>query len=651
MYIANVPNRGSTPTILLRESYREEGKVKSRTLANLTKLPKEAISVLRSFLAGDNLQPVEDAFEIIASRHCGHVQAVLLTMQRLGFANLLASRSSRQRNLVLAMVAARLLNPDSKLATTRWWHITDLPSALSVSDANENDLYEAMDWLLERQGHIEKKLAARHLQDGGMALYDLTSSYFEGVTCSLAERGHHRDGKKGKLQVNYGLLTDPRGCPVSVSVFDGNTGDPKTLLPQVVKVRETFGISRIAVVGDRGMITQKQIDKLSDIEGIDWITALRPEPIKKLVAGGTIQMELFDETNLFELAHPDFPGERLIACRNPELAKRRAAKRKSLLAATCKELEIVRCMVVRDRLQGQQEIEARVSSVLKNYRIGKYYELDIRDDGFTFDVDLGKVMESLGSADPQVNEKRLARYQRHAEAIATKLEKARLKIERGRLYGKDQIGVRVGKVLNKYKVGKHFKLDIHDDRFDFEIDQDKVKAEAALDGIYVVRTNLPEEQMTAQDTVRGYKRLSQVERAFRSFKTVDLKVRPIHHRLENRVRAHILLCMLAYYVQWHMLEAWRPLLFSDEEQQAKETRDPVAPAQRSQAALQKARSKLLADGSPAHSFQTLLAELSSIVQNVCRITTGGPNASTFEVTTTPTQEQQRAFDLLKSIQS
>ena len=568
MYIAKVPNRNSPPAFLLREGYREHGKVKTRTLANLSKLPPEAIAALACVLKGERLVQASEAFEVVASFQHGHVEAVLDAMRRLGFAKLIGSRPSRERNLVVAMVVARILEPDSKLATTRSWHLTTLPTLLDVDDADEDDLYAALDWLLKRQGRIEKKLAARHLKLDGLALYDLSSSYFEGTTCLLAALGHNRDGKKGKLQVNYGLLTNPRGIPVSVSVFEGNTGDPKTLLPQVTKLQKNFGIERFVLVGDRGMITQKQVDTLREIEGIDWIAALRPEAIKKLVAGGAIQMGLFDEQNLFELTHPSFPGERLVACRNPELAKRRAHKRQSLLEATTLELEKVR------RIVG-----------------------------------------------------------------------------RGRLQGKDKIGVRVGKVVNKYKVAKHFKLDIEKNRFDFEIDHDKVATEAALDGIYVVRTSLPEQRMSRDDTVRSYKLLGQVERAFRSFKTLDLKIRPIRHRLEGRVRAHIFLCMLAYYVQWHMREAWRPLLFCDEDQEAKKTRDPVATAKRSAPALKKVHSKTLDDGNKTHSFQTLLNLLSSIVRNVCRIPGTHSNAPTFEVVTQRSATQKRAYELLETIET
>jgi hypothetical protein len=566
MYITRVPNRNSPPAVLLRESYREDGKVKTRTLANLSKLPAESIEVLRRSLQGEALVSPRNAFEVIASPHHGHVEAVLQAMRRLGFAELIASRPSRQRDLVVAMVVARILEPHSKLATTRWWHTTTLPSLLAVGDADEDELYQALDWLLERQERIEDKLAARHLERDALALYDLSSSYFEGVTCPLAALGHNRDGKKGKLQVNYGLLTNRQGIPVSVSVFKGNTADPKTLLPEVAKVQGRFGLERFVLVGDRGMITQKQVDALREIEGVDWIAALRPEAIRKLIASGALQMGLFDERNLFELTHPEFPDERLMACRNPELARRRAAKRVSLIEATTEELEKVRGMV-----------------------------------------------------------------------------------QRGRLRGADAIGVRVGKVINKYKVAKHFTLEIAERSFEFQVNDQQVVAEAALDGIYVVRTSLSAQRMDAEETVRSYKLLSQVERAFRSFKSIDLHVRPIHHRLEARVRSHILLCMLAYYVQWHMLEAWRALLFCDEDQQAKDTRDPVEPATRSAAALHKVQTRTLEDGAETHSFRTLLKSLSTIVRNVCRLPESGHDAPTFEVVTTPDPRQQRAYALLNTI--
>jgi len=568
MYIAVVPNRSSPPAILLREGYREGGKVKNRTLANLSKLPPEAIEALRRVLKGEHLVSSEELFEIVenGSRAHGNVDAVITAMRRLKFPNLISSRPSRERDLIVAMVAARIIRAQSKLATTRWWSCTTLPEVLDVDSADEDELYSAMDWLLMRQGRIEKKLAKRHLEDGGLALYDLTSSYFEGVTCPLAKIGHNRDGKRGKLQVNYGLLTNKIGIPVAVSVFDGNSGDPKTLIPQVEKIRAEFGVSRFVLVGDRGMITQKQVDALREVENTDWISALRPEAIRKLLKGGCIQMGLFDERNLFEIEHPDWPGERLVACRNHELAERRRVKRTDLLQATVAELEKVRGMV-----------------------------------------------------------------------------------SRGRLRDKGKIGVRVGKVVNKYKVAKHFVLTIDDDSFEYSIDQEKVDEEAALDGIYVIRTSVEKESMSADDAVRSYKQLANVERAFRCLKSVDLMVRPIRHRLEDRVRAHIFLSVLAYYVQWHMIEAWRPMLFADEDQEAKTRRDPVSPAKRSDAALEKVATKRLENGSPAHSFRTLLDHLGEIVKNTCRYVDAKPDSPTFDMVTSPNPTQQRALDLLRSI--
>ena len=567
MYIDIVPNRTSPPAVLLRESYRADGTVKKRTLANLSSLPMDQVEAIGAVLKGERLRPAAAMFEICASALHGHVQAVRSAMARLGFAALLASRRSPERDLVCAMVAARIVAPHTKLATTRWWQTTTLAEDLGVHEASEDELYAAMDWLLARQGAIEQKLAHRHLTPGSLVLYDLTSSYFEGTRCPLARLGHNRDGKKGKLQVNYGLTTDRRGCPVAVAVFEGNTADNATLTGQVKKLREDFGIETLVLVGDRGMISQRAIDEeLSEIEGLAWITALKGERIRALIAGGGLQLGLFDARNLFELAHADYPGERLVACRNVELQKLRAHKRDSLLAATAMELEKVRAMVAR-----------------------------------------------------------------------------------GRLRGRDQIGVRVGKVVNKYKVAKHFTLEIADDRFAFTRRAEQIAAEAALDGIYVIRTSLPAAQMSAEDTVRSYKALADVERAFRSLKTIDLKVRPIHHRLADRVRSHIFLCMLAYYVEWHMREAWRPLLFADEDQAAKRTRDPVAPAKRSAGAEEKARTRRLPDGSLAHSFRTLLEHLATIVRNTCRTPGAKATASTFQIVTTPSPSQRRALELLDAI--
>ena len=566
MFIARIPNRKSPPAILLRESYRENGKVKTRTLANLSKLPASAIEVLKRSLKGESLVPLQETLNIIASPHHGHVKAVLQTLCRLGLPRLMDSRPSRERNLVVAMIVARILAPHSKLATTRWWHNTTLPAVLGVQDANESDLYAALDWLLKRQGRIEKKLAARHLAEGGLALYDLSSSYFEGATCPLAAFGHNRDGKKGKRQVNYGLLANSQGVPVAVSVFKGNIADPTTLLGQARRLQKTFAIRSFVIVGDRGMITQTQINALRGEDGVDWITALRPKAVQTLLADGALQMDLFDERNLFTLTHPNFAGERLVACRNPELARRRAAKRRSLLAATAKALDKVCGMV-----------------------------------------------------------------------------------ERGRLQGKDKIGVRVGKVVNQYKMAKHILLDIEDKRFTYALDEENIQAEAALDGVYVIRTSLDKERISDEDAVRSYKQLTYVERAFRSMKTMDLQVRPIHHRLEGRVRAHIFLCMLAYYVQWHMVDAWRELLFVDEDQAARATRDPVAPAQRSAGALRKAQVRALEDGSPVHSFRTLLSDLGTIVRNQCRVPGADANAPPLEITTTPNAQQKRAYELLDTI--
>jgi len=566
MHIHVVPNRGSPPTVLLRESYREGSKVGKRTLANLSSLSAAQIEAIRATLRGETLQPVAQSFEVTASRSHGHVQAVALTLQRLGLASLLASKPCRERDLVLAMVASRIVAPHTKLATTRWWHTTTLAEDFGVAEASEDDLYAAMDWLLERQHTIQKKLAARHLSVGALVLYDLSSSYFEGSCCPLAKLGYSRDGRRGLLQVNYGLLTDARGCPVAVSVHEGNVADSQTLLPEVQRLRKDFGVERLVMVGDRGMISSQAIAELRESQGIAWITALKSVSIRALVEQGQLQLDLFDERNLLELSSPDYPGERLVACRNPQLAKLRTHKREELLAAT-----------------------------------------------------------------------------------EASLEKIKARVDAGKLLGPDEIGLRVGKVINQYKMAKHFELAIGDNTFTFARRSEGIAAEAALDGLYIIRTSVPSAQMDAPDCVRNYKSLANVERAFRSLKTIDLKVRPIHHRSADRVRAHIFLCMLAYYVEWHMREAWRELMFADTEQQAKATRDPVAPARRSKAALAKAARHTLDDGTPAHSFATLMAELATIVRNTCRTPRARPDAPTFEVLTTPNAKQQRAFELLQQI--
>jgi hypothetical protein len=566
MHIHVIPNRDSPPTVLLRESYRDGKTVRKRTLANLSSLPAGQIELIRQVLRGEKLVTPASLFEIDASRHHGHVQAVWLAMQRLGLPQLLSTRACAERQRVLAMIAARVLSPHSKLATTRWWDTTTLPELFELDACDEQALYAAMDWLLERQDAIQGKLAQRHLQPGSIVLYDLSSSYFEGSTCELAALGYNRDGKRGKLQVNYGLLTDGRGVPVAISVFEGNTADADTFMPQVTQLRERFGIDEMVLVGDRGMIAQTHIDALRAEAGVQWITALKSGSLRVLASDGALQLGLFDERNLFEFTHADYPGERLVACRNPELAKMRAHKRQALLEATVALLEPIR--------------------------------------------------------------------QRAAA---------------GRLKGQDRIGLSVGKVLNRHKVGKHFDLEIGDASFGYTINEARVAQEASLDGIYVIRTAVPRERMDSDDVVRNYKNLSQVEQAFRSMKSVDLEVRPIYHRLADRVRAHLLLCMLAYYVKWHMMQAWRPLLFADEKQAAKAQRDPVAPARRSASALRKVSDRTLEDGTCVHSFDSLLHQLSTIVRNACHHPGVSAHEATFTLDTAPDAKQLQALELLKTI--
>jgi len=566
MYIEIVPNRNSPPAVLLREGWREGRKVRKRTIANLSSWPAEKVETLRLVLQGRRLVDPDELFEKLETKLHGHVHAVLSVVSRLGLDKLISFKPCRERDIIIAVIVARICEPDSKLAMTRWWKDTTLPELLDLESVTEDDIYEAMDWLLKRQRRIEKKLAKRHLSDGDLVMYDLTSSYFEGETCPLAARGKSRDRKRGTLQVNYGLVADRRGCPVAVSVFEGNTGDSTTLLPQAERVRTDFGIEHLVLVGDRGMISQKQIDALRDIEGLDWITALKAGAIRKLIEGDALQMDLFDEKNLFELAHDDFPGERLVACRNPALARKRAHKRQSMLAATQRELEKVRGMVARGTLAGQ-----------------------------------------------------------------------------------DKIGVRIGKAVNKYKMAKHVVLDISDDSFDFTFNEQGIAAEAALDGIYVIRTSVTTERMDADEAVRSYKNLTAVERAFKSLKSIDLLVRPIRHRLEDRVRAHIFLCMLTYYVQRYMQEAWRPLLFADEDQEAKKDRDPVAPAKRSASAMAKVNRKTLDDGTEVHSFRTLLHHLATITRDKCCQHGDGDTTHSFSLDTRPNAKQQTALDLLAQI--
>jgi len=565
MYIERVPNRTSRPAVLLREGWREGNSIRKRTIANLTNWPEEKTEALRRLLKGEPMVAADEVFVIERSIPHGHVEAVLGTIKRLGLDTIIASKRCRERDLVIAMIAERLIRPCSKLATTRFWHTTTLADELSVSDADEDDLYEAMDWLLARQGRIEKKLAARHLSEGSLVLYDVTSSYYEGRTCPLARLGHNRDHKKGKLIIVYGLLTDEAGRAVAVEVYPGNTGDPSTVPDQVEKLRKRFGLCRVVLVGDRGMLTQTQIDKIKDYPGLGWISALRSHAIRKLVNGGSLQMSLFDEKNLAEIYSPEFSDERLVACYNPLLAEQRREKRKKLLAATEKGLE--------------------------------------------------KIAKEV------------------ARRTKTPLDKA-------------DIGKKVGKVINRYKVGKHFAVMIEDGAFSFFRKQESIRRESELDGIYVIRTSESSERISAEDTVRSYKRLEQVESAIRCMKGIDLLVRPIHHRTEDHVRAHIFLCMLAYYVEYHMRKALAPLLFDDEElDEWRKRRNPVKPAKPSASAKRKKTARLTPDGLEIHSFQTLLAELATRSRNRCRITSD-PTGPTFYQLSEPTPLQKRAFRLL-----
>ena len=558
MYIERVPNRNSPPAVLLRESFREGGKVRKRTLANLSKLPGEVVDGLRILLRGGvALQSFDDAFEILRSRPHGHVAAVVGTARKLGLERLLDRRPSRMRSLALAMVAARVLDPRSKLATARGLgsgtQADTLGEELGCGDVAAEELYGAMDWLLRRRKRIERTLAAKHVADGSLVLCDLTSVYFEGSKCPLARRGYSRDGRRGKLQIVFALLCDGRGCPVAAEVFRGNTADPGAVAVQVEKLRTRFSLSRVVLVGDRGLLTKARIREDLSPAGLRWITALRAPAIRKLVSGGDLQLSLFDEQDLAEISAPElYPGERLVVCRNPLLAAERARKREALLAAT----------------------EGRP------------------------------------------------------------------------LRGKDNIAVRADRALRSHKVGKHFTTTATEDGFSYERDEERIAAEAALDGIYVIRTNVSAEEIAAGDAVRAYKSLGRVERAFRSFKGVDLKVRPVHHRLERRVRAHVFLCMLAYYVEWHMRRALAPLLFDDDDPAGAEAAraSPVAPARRSKAARAKAGRKRTPDGLPVHSFQSLLGDLATLTRN--RVRPAVPGAMAADILARPTPLQDRAFRLL-----
>ena len=571
MYVATIPNRNSPPAILLRESFRLDGKVKNRTIANISQWPPQQIEALRHVLKGGSAAvPLPEAFHILRSQPHGHVAAVLGSLRKLQLDSILDPEPSRQRDLAMAMIVARIIDPASKLATARALHgdtlHTSLGELLNIQSADETELYQAMDWLLDRQPRIEQELAKRHLSDGGLVLYDLTSTYFEGRHCPLAKLGHSRDGKSGTRQIVFGLLTNVEGTPVAVEVFAGNTSDPKTVANQVQKLRQRFGLQQVVLVGDRGMITSARIrEDLLPMHGIEWISALRANQIQKLAKDGVLQMSLFDKTDLVEIAHPDFPGERLIACFNPLLAEERGRKRPDLLAATEKELEKI--------------------------------------------------------------------------AVATQRDKRPLR-------GKQNIGLRVGKVLNRYHMAKHFQIRIEENRFHYSRNQANIQREARLDGIYVIRTSVKAERLDRTQVVASYKNLAGVERAFRSLKTVDLQVRPIHHRLPDRVRAHILLCMLAYYLEWQMRRLLAPILFDDHDPaQAQAARTSiVAPAQRSTAAKRKAGSKRTEDGLAVHSFQSLLRDLATIVNN--RVQPHDKNVPAFDMLTTPTSLQQKALQLL-----
>jgi transposase len=543
---------------LLRRSYRQDGKVKKETLANLSHLPPAAIDAIRRVLAGETLMSVDDAFEIERSLPAGHVNAALAMARRLELPKLLDRSGCRERDLCMAMILGRVICPGSKLGTVRTLGQSTLASELGVEGADEDDLYAAMDWLLERQNAVEDRLAARHLADGEMVLYDVSSSYFEGRTCPLGKLGYSRDGKRGLPQIIYGLLCDTDGRPVAVEVFSGEVHDDKTLPAQVTKTKDRFGLSRVVVVADRGMVTKANIEILKEAAGVDWITALKAPTIKKLAKSGVFQPSLFDEQNLGEITGvEEFPGERLIVCRNPLVGAQRARKREELLAAT--------------------------------------------------ESDLAQIAH---------------------------------RVEHGTLSGADQIGLAVGPALKRYRMKKHFQIEITDTTFAYTRASAGITAEAALDGFYILRTSLTDTDLPDGDVVRAYKNLEQAERAFGSLKGPELQIRPIHHYLADRVRAHVLICMLAYYLTWHLKAAWKPLLFTDEDRPV--SPDPVAKAVRSAAAQQKAQTKQTATGQPAHSYRTLLTELATQTRNTTRL---HGQTSTFEKLTQPTDLQAQALEL------
>lgn len=565
MYIETVPNRNSPPAILLRQGWREGKKTLKRTLANLSHWPAQKIETLRRLLRDETLVSPQDLFTTRQTLPHGHVEAVLGSIRKLGLDSIISAKRCPERDLVLAMIVERLIHPCSKLATTRAWHTTTLAEELGVQEASEDDLYQAMDWLLQRKERIEKKLAERHLAEGDLVLYDVTSSSYEGRTCPLAQLGHNRDGEKGMPIIVYGVMTDAEGRPIAVEVYAGNTGDPTTVPDQIEKLRQKFGLSRVVLVGDRGMLTEPQIDKLKQHPELGWITALKSVAIRALVEQGALQLSLLDEKNLVEIASPDYPGERLMACYNPLLEEERGRKRRGLLEATEKDLAKI-----------AKEVARRRKKPLKG----------------------------------------------------------------------TEIALKVGKVLGRYKVGKHFDCKIGEGSLQWTRRQDSIQQEAQVDGIYVLRTSESRQRLSAEDTVRGYKSLSEVERVFRCLKGIDLLVRPIRHRTEERVPAHIFICVLAYYVEWHLRRAWAPLLFEDEERaEERKRRDPILPAKPSKSAQQKKSSRQTAEGLPVQSFQTLMAELASRA----RVTYGlkaEASSTTFQQVPEPTPLQARAYQLL-----
>jgi len=567
MYIETVPNRNSPPAILLRAGWREGKKTVKRTLANLSDWPPPKIAALRRLLRDETLVSPQDLLTTRQTLPHGHVEAILAMIRRLDLEAVIASKRCRERDLVMAMIVQRLIDPCSKLATTRAWHTTTLAEEQGVLEASEDELYTAMDWLLARQERIEKKLAARHLREGGLVLYDVTSSSYEGRTCPLAHFGHNRDGDKQRPIIVYGVMTDGEGRPVAVEVYAGNTGDPTTVGDQVEKLRQRFGLERVVLVGDRGMLTPPQIDKLRERPGMGWITALTSGAIRTLVEKGALQLSLLDQKNLAEIPSPDHPGERLVVCHNPLLEEERARKRQALLEATEKSLTKI------------------------------------------------------------------------AKDVARRKKK---------LLTAAEIGLKVGKVLGRYKVGKHFDCRMGEGSFTCRRRQDAIDQEAQLDGIYVLRTSEPVERLSAADTVRSYKRLAEVERAFRCLKGIDLLVRPIRHRTEERVPAHIFLCLLAYYVEWHLRRAWAPLLFEDEERrEERQRRDPILPTEPSASAQAKKRSHQTAEGLPVHSFPTLLAALASRARVTYEIRSADVTLTCKQMPE-PTPLQARAYELIRA---